>query len=292
MTGGVFMNFPSSLAGVTEFPRSPTPAATKPASGMGAVGMWVNGVAIFNVLDGASYSNASAADAGGGGVSARATHLSSASGERGPLAAGSLVTAYAEFNATLATSTAAAPSANWPLTLGGATVTVTDSTNANLSAQISYASSTQVNYRMPPSAAAGVGKVTIAAGGASVSGTVNIVPTYPGIFKQTADGLASAQVLVVQGSAQTYQNVTAAPISLATGQVYLILYASGIGTATATATVNGAPTAVQYSGAEGVYPGLDQVNILLPASLAGAGRVTIVVTAGGKPSNPVYVNIQ
>jgi uncharacterized protein (TIGR03437 family) len=116
---------------------------------------------------------------------------------------------------------------------------------------------------------------------------VNIVPTYPGIFKQTADGLASAQIY--NG---TYQTVTATPISVATGQTYLILYGTGIGTAAVTATINGAPATVQFSGAEGVYPGLDQVNILLPSSLAGAGKVTIVVTAAGKPSNPVYLNIQ
>ena len=287
MAGGVFMNWPSSQPGVSKFPRSPAPAATKTASGMGAVGMWVNGVAIFNVLDGASYSNSAGADAGGGGVSSRATHVSAASGERGPLAAGSLATAYAEFAAMLATFTASAMDTNWPLTLGGATVTVTDSTGASLPAQISYASATQVNYRVPVSAAAGIGKVTITAGGASVSGTVNIVPVYPGIFKQTADGLAAAQIY--NGS---YQTVTAAPVSVANGATYLILYGTGIGTAAATATMNGVNAAVQYSGPEGVYPGLDQLNILIPASLAGAGKVSVIVTAGGKASNPVYITVQ
>jgi len=286
MTGGVFVNWAEANTEQLQFPRSPTPAPTKTASGMGPVGAWVNGVAIFNTLDGGSYSNSAGTDEGGGSPSIRATHTSAASGERGPIAAGSLVSAYAEFAATLATSTESAASANWPLTLGGATVTVTDSTNATLSAQISYASATQVNYRMPVSAATGVGKVTITAGGTAVSGTVNIVPTYPGIFKQTADGLAAAQTY--NG---TYQSVTAAPVSVA-GQVYLILFGTGIATATTTASINGAAATVQYSGPEGVYPGLDQVNILLPSSLAGAGKVTIVVTAAGKPSNPVYINIQ
>jgi uncharacterized protein (TIGR03437 family) len=49
---------------------------------------------------------------------------------------------------------------------------------------------------------------------------------------------------------------------------------------------------VQYSGAEGVYPGLDQVNILLPSGLSGTGKVTVQVTAAGKPSNTVFFNAQ
>ena len=55
MTGGVFMNWPSASSQQMQLSRNPSPAATKPASGMGPVGIWVNGVAIFNVLDGGSY---------------------------------------------------------------------------------------------------------------------------------------------------------------------------------------------------------------------------------------------
>lgn len=275
MTGGIFMNWPSVQNMQVEFPRSPAAAGTKVSSGMGPVGIWVNGVAIFNVLDGASYSNSAGADEGGGGVSARATHLSAASGERGPLAQGSLVTAYPEFNASLATGTASASSTPWPQGLGGATVTVTDSTGAQLPAGILYVSPTQVNYQMPSNAATGFGKVTITAGSVAVSGTVNIVATYPGLFTSTADGLASGQI--VAGS---------------DGQSYLVLYATGIGSASVTATMGGVNATVTYSGPQGTYPGLDQVNLLIPASLAGKGKTSVLLTAGGKAANPVYVLVQ
>jgi len=293
MTAGVFMNWASSSSQLVQISRSPSPAATKTSTGMGPVGMWVNGVAIFNLLDGGSYSNASGDDAGGGGVSARASHGSSASLERGPLAAGSLVTAYPEFNATLATSTATATvsSGAWPTTLGGATISVTDSTGAQLPAGLVYASPTQVNYQMPASAAAGAGKVTITSGGVAVTGTVNIAATYPGIFKANAAGLAAAQTTTVIGSTQI-QGTASTPISLAAGPVYLILYGTGIGNASVTATIGGANATVQYSGPQGTYPGLDQVNLLIPPSLAGKGQVTVALTAAGKPANPVYVVIQ
>ena len=40
------------------------------------------------------------------------------------------------------------------------------------------------------------------------------------------------------------------------------------------------------------FSGLDQINLSIPASLAGKGSVNVVVTAGGKPSNPVAVTFQ
>ncbi len=200
MTGGVFVNWAASSPQVAKVPRAPMVATTKPASGMGPVGMWVNGVAIFNTLDGGSYSNSAGDDQGGGSPSPRATHTSAASQEHGPIAAGSLVSAFPEFNATLAASIATAAAAPWPTSLGGATVTVTDSGGTQLPAGILYASPVQVNYQVPAAAAAGVGKVTITSGGTAVSGTVNIAPVYPGIFRASADGLAAAQTVTAAGT--------------------------------------------------------------------------------------------
>jgi uncharacterized protein (TIGR03437 family) len=301
MTGGVFMNWPSSSSTQVQFSRTPAQAGTKVATGMGPVGIWVNGVAIFNTLDGGSYSNSAGSDQGGGGISVHATHLSSASSERGPLALGSLVSAYAEFTAVLATSTASTSSSSYPLALGGATVTVTDSKGTQTPAGILYASAGQVNYQMPSTVATGLGKVTISAGGASASGTVNIVATYPGLFRAATDGLAAAQTVTVNGSQQVLAaastvnasgQAVATPINVTAGQVYLVLYGTGIGTASTTATIAGANATVVYSGPQSQYPGVDQVNLLLPASLAGKGKVSVVVTAAGKASSPVYVVIQ
>ena len=170
-------------------------------------------------------------------------------------------------------------------------MTVTDSTDAQLPAGLVYASATQVNYQMPSAAAAGAGKVTITAAGVAVSGTVNIAATYPGIFKAGADGLAAAQTTTVNGNAQVLGSV-AAPIDLSSGTVYLTLYGTGIGNASVTATIGAVNATVSYAGPQGTYPGLDQVNLQIPASLAGKGKVNVVVTAAGKSANPVYVVIQ
>jgi len=81
----------------------------------------------------------------------------------------------------------------------------------------------------------------------------------------------------------------------ATDKVYLTLYGTGFDSATAanvTVTVNGANTPVLYAGPGGDSPGLDQVNVQLPASLAGKGNVNVQLTAGGVSANQVQVTIQ
>ena len=305
--GGVFQNWAAATASQYRLTRAPAIAATKGASGLGAVGVWVNGVAIFNNLDGATYSNASGSDQGGGGVAPRVITVSTSSAERGPVSPGALATAYSEFNATLATSTAAAPvpaaGSDWPPSLGGAIVTLTDSTGAVLPAGIIYASPTQLNYRIPASAASGTGRITVTVGSATATGNINVIDTYPGMFRIGTDNLAAAYVQRVKGSTQSMENVfqagtagaiVPATVTLGSDQVYLVLYGTGIGSAgtTATATIGGVNSTIQYAGAQGEYPGLDQVNLLIPPSLAGRGKVEVVVTAGGKQSNPVYVVVR
>ena len=294
MNGGIFMNFPSQQNDQQQIPRTPQTATTRAKTGLGAVGIWVNGVAAFNMLDGASYRTSTGADVGGGIVATTAAHVSSASLEGGPVAPGTLVTAYANFDAVLATATAQANSAVWPTTLGGATVTIRDSTGTAYPAPIAYASAGQVNYQVPSTVAPGVATVTIAAGGNSVPGGLYVVPTYPGIFKQSADGLAAAQVArVVNGKVEVTTVSGAVSPGDASQQATLILYGTGLNGATkVTATIGEQPATVTYAGPQGTYSGLDQYNVLIPQSVAGRGKVSIVVTAAGKPSNPVYIVAQ
>jgi uncharacterized protein (TIGR03437 family) len=86
-----------------------------------------------------------------------------------------------------------------------------------------------------------------------------------------------------------------APINLgpAGEQVYLVLYGTGIRHAGAVAaSVNGVSLPVAYFGAQSQYPGLDQLNLQVPASLAGAGLVDLVVTVDGQPANTVTFDIE
>jgi uncharacterized protein (TIGR03437 family) len=54
-----------------------------------------------------------------------------------------------------------------------------------------------------------------------------------------------------------------------------------------TCTIGGVSVPVLYAGAQGQYPGLDQVNVSLPASLANRGEMNIVLTVDGQAANTV-----
>lgn len=99
-----------------------------------------------------------------------------------------------------------------------------------------------------------------------------------------------AYALNAQGS------FSAAPINmgLATDQVHLTFYATGVqaaGLANVTVTVNGVNTPVLNVGSAG-SAGVDQVEVLLPASLAGSGTVALQVTVSGIAANTVQIAIQ
>ena len=305
--GGVFQNWPSAQNNRGQIPRTPAVATTKTNTGLGAVGLWVNGVAVFNVLDGASYNNTTGNDAGGGPVQMSSMHVSSASFEGGPLAQGGLVSAFSLFGAKLATSTVGADSPNWPTTLGGATVSIRDSAGTTHTATINFASPGQLNYRVPENAATGLATVTITAGGVSTSGAINITAAYPTLFFQfNGEYTAAGYLTRVRNGQITNEPITQnsngaiapLPIDLGpeTDQVFLILFGSGIGKSgtatTVSANVGGINVIPTYAGAQGTWGGLDQFNLPIPRSMIGKGRVDIAVTVNGKPSNTVNVTFK
>jgi uncharacterized protein (TIGR03437 family) len=75
-----------------------------------------------------------------------------------------------------------------------------------------------------------------------------------------------------------------------------VLYGTGIQNRAAlsdvTVTIGSQTLAAAYAGAAPNYAGEDQVNVLLPASLAGSGTVNVSVTVSGIASNVVMVDIQ
>ena len=75
--------------------------------------------------------------------------------------------------------------------------------------------------------------------------------------------------------------------------VYVTLYGTGIqGGTNVTCTVGGVAVPVSFAGAQGQYPGFDQVNIQLPIGLQGKGTANVVLTVDGHASNAVQIAIQ
>jgi uncharacterized protein (TIGR03437 family) len=225
------------------------------------------------------------------------------------LAAGAIATGFGQ---AMASGTAAAASQPLPTTLANTTVAVTDSAGMARPAPLFYVSATQINYLVPDATATGPATVTVTgAGQITATGTLTIDTIAPGLFTANSDGLGAAAawaITVAPDGTQTVQSVAScgttprscvtSPIDLGGSgtQVYLALYGTGIrgrsSLAGVTVRIGAVDAPVSYAGAQSVYAGLDQVNALIPAALAGAGEVDLVLTVDGKPANTVRVNIK
>jgi uncharacterized protein (TIGR03437 family) len=194
-----------------------------------------------------------------------------------------------------------------PGNFGGVSVNITDSKGTAASAPLIFVSPSQVTFQVPSNLAAGLATVEVNAPGSSqVANNIVIAPVAPALF--TVNGNETAAAYATRISASGTQTIEPAfalnpqgsysvtPISLgsATDKVYLSIYATGVqaaGMGNVTVMVNGVSTPVLYAGYGG-YNGVDLINVQLPASLAGAGTVTVQVTAMGIASNPVQIAIQ
>jgi uncharacterized protein (TIGR03437 family) len=59
-----------------------------------------------------------------------------------------------------------------------------------------------------------------------------------------------------------------------------------------TVSIDGVPVEVSYAGAQPEYPGLDQVNVLLPQELAGRDEVDVVVKVDDTFANKVRILVR
>jgi uncharacterized protein (TIGR03437 family) len=51
----------------------------------------------------------------------------------------------------------------------------------------------------------------------------------------------------------------------------------------------GVEATVDYAGTQGTNPGLDQINVTIPQSLAGTGNVPVLLSVGGMTSLNVTI---
>ena len=180
------------------------------------------------------------------------------------------------FGARLAGATASAADPQSPPTsLGGVGVNVRDSSGAEWPAPLLYVSASQINFEVPAGAALGNVTVEFQNGGNAVSAAAQVSRIAPGLFA-IAGNIAAAYGTRIEpdGSQTTLPPDT--PIVLDQRPMYLSLFGTGIrglsSQSNVKVTIGGIDAAVSYAGAQGVTPCLDQVNVLLPVALAGAGK--------------------
>ncbi len=229
----------------------------------------------------------------------------SAASYLGPdLASESIVAA---FGVNLATTTQLANTVPLPIDLAGTTVRVRDSAGVERLAPLFFVSGGQINYQLPPGTALGAATITIASGdGALSTGTVKVTPVAPGVFSAASSGggVAAAYIVRVKNDNsmvdelisrydEAQQRFVAIPIEFTpqTRDIVLVLFGTGWRGRSALPAVGvkigGVDIPAAYAGTQGGFVGLDQMNVLLPRSLAGSGEVNLVLTVDGHQANTV-----
>lgn len=216
------------------------------------------------------------------------------------------------FGSALAGNTDSATSVPLPLSLAATSVKIRDSGGVEHTAPLFYVSPTQINFLVPALVTLGNATVTItdAANSRITLGTMVISAVAPGLFAADASGQGLAAALVQRVKADGTQSYEPAVVRDGTGQlvpvpidlgpegeqVFLLLYSSGFRQRSALekvrAVCENAILPVEYAGPQGQYVGLDQLNLRLPRSLSGRGEQNIVVTVDDQTANSVRVQIK
>ncbi len=167
----------------------------------------------------------------------------------------------------------------FPTNVGGTTVTVN-----GRAAEIFFVSPSQVNFLVPPQTEIGAADVVVTNSENFASrGSVAILRAAPGVFTKSGDGAGPGIIL-------TSDSLQEGPFDPTTGNLRLTIFATGARNASQSSVVMGG----RIVNAERVIPspdmpGLDEVNVLVPRDLRGAGTVDLFLQSEGRASNSVSV---
>ena len=148
-------------------------------------------------------------------------------------------------------------------------------------ARIFYVSAGEVVFVVPSGLAEGPAQFLVTNGDGLQSQAEGIISNAaPGVFTAAANGSGEAIIL-------NSDTLTPGPFDPSKGELRLSIFATGVAQANnVSVTINGRPTVVETV-VPARLPGLDEIHVLVPADLRGAGTSTLVVSADGVQSNPV-----
>jgi uncharacterized protein (TIGR03437 family) len=242
------------------------------------------------------------------------TGVSAATGTA-PVGHESLVSAY---GINLAPMTEIATTIPYPTELGGIRLHLRDITGLDLLAPLLYVSPGQINYLVPKGLADYLVSASVERVGEPLvehATALRLERTVPAIFTMNAAGLAAATAIRINADKSRSdvpvvscpeKKCVAVPIDVTKGAVYLSLYGTGFTDQTLPASQSFSPPFTScsvnktilpdaiYSGPQLQIPGLDQINVLLPAALAGSGDATLSCSffAEFSTTNTVHITIQ
>jgi uncharacterized protein (TIGR03437 family) len=186
----------------------------------------------------------------------------------------------------------------YPPTLNGVTVLVNGKP-----APLYYVSATQINALVPYSTQGPTATIVVQNGTASNTVTVPVAVTAPGVFALDQSGTGAGAVLHAN-----YSVVNAANPAVR-GEIVLV-YLTGMGAVTpavadgaipGASNINATPLSVyvadvsvtpSYAGMAPGYPGLYQMNFVIPTAISVTGSVPLAINTPNAFHDQVYVMVQ
>jgi uncharacterized protein (TIGR03437 family) len=168
---------------------------------------------------------------------------------------------------------------SFPTNVNGTTVTVN-----GRAAQIFFVSPTQINFHVLAATEIGTAEVVVTnPDGFPSKGSVATLRAAPGVFTFSGDGLGEGVIL----NADTLER---GPFDPSGGNLRLIIFSTGVRNAAAVSVAAGGRALTVESVAKTPnMPGMDEIHVLVPADLRGAGKIDLLIRADGRDSNPVTV---
>lgn len=167
-----------------------------------------------------------------------------------------------------------------PVSLGDTTVMVN-----GLPARLLFVSQAEIVFVMPSGLSEGPAEALATNGdGFASRAFVTLRKAAPGLFTFSGDGRGDGVVL-------NANNLTSSPLDPTDGRLRLIAFGTGMRNATSlTARLNGQLISVERV-IPSTVPGLDEVHLLIPDSLRGAGVVAFQMTADDISGNAVRLTL-
>ena len=239
-------------------------------------------------------------------LSASAQNISvvSAASYQAAIAPSSLASIFGSGLATSKASASLDSNGQLPNQLAGTSVELNGETVPLL-----YASPSQINFLVPDDATTGVAEVVVNTSlGATLRGSVLVNSTAPALFAIDASGKGPGAILNAVTFAPPPFLVETPENTGDDKRTRIAVYATGIrwaGNPSHDPSITNAPGvtvqahdaagnsySLEYAGAAPGFFGLDQVNLVLPAELDGAGVVSMFVNTDDGSSNAVTAQVQ
>lgn len=220
----------------------------------------------------------------------------------------------AAFGANLAPATVSATTSPLPTRLAGRSIFVRD-VNGGMGklALMLFVSPTQINYVTPAGLTSGRGDIRLLDENWNEirSGFIEIRRIAPAVFTANANGEGVPAAVITRvrpGNAQTVEPIAQfdeaqkkfvpLPIDLGPETEIVVLSLFGTGwrqvdsAADVVVRIGGVECPVEYVGKQPTIEGLDQINVRLPRSLAGAGSAVVIVAVNGVFANLAQIGIK